>query len=219
MKTFCKVVVVIVAAGLVGCATRTPPTVDVSDSIYQSDAAEPSVNLPISAVSIENYIAKEKMVISINPLVDKQFIVERTPDPRVVVEEDLERYFLERLMISPDAPRNIQVQIDKVRIYVSTPAERDVVASIPIIGLLALLIPAEIVYEYVMQVKLTVEVKETSNIVATYQFDETFMLERKSGGIDDENAIYNELFAEYRQTLFTELDEKLIGKHFSKSPN
>ncbi len=218
MYKLARIVTLVAIIGLAGCA-HTPPTVDLSDSIFKDETADKSANLPISWLSIVNYAPEEKGLNPLNPLSDKQFIIKRTPDPRVIVEEDLERYFAERLTILPDATRSIRVQINKVRIHVVETPQENLPSAIPIFGLLYVLAKAgtEQIREYVIQVMLSVEVKESDKIIAQHHPDILVSLKRKLGNMETENATYKELFAHYRQKLFIELDKQLIGRYFSKS--
>lgn len=178
-------------------------------------------NLPISWLSVVNYAPEEKNLNAGNAFAYKQFVVMRNPDPRVIVEEDLERYFSERLVISPDAARIVRVQIDKVRIHFVEPPHEAVISGVPILGLFYVFATAgvERMRDYVMQVKLSITVKEKDEVVAMHHPDILVSLKRGLKDIETENAVYRELFSHYRQKLFTELDEQLIGKHFSKPVN
>ncbi len=188
---------------LAGCAT---PTIDVSESIYRPDTKiDKSANHPISALNIVNNAPEEKTKIRM--FRNQHVFIKREPDPRVTVEEDVNRYFEERLLIDQEAIRNLRVQIDKVRIY-----RIETVAQL-YGGLLALLTTS---YEYVMQIKLSIDVKEADQIVSTYYFDDSISM-RARVSRKAEDLIYKKLFAQYRKNLFNELDKKIISKYFAKT--
>ncbi len=207
MVSKCALFAVVSPLVLVGCGGTIPiQKIDVSESIYRPDVTiDKSANHPISALQIVNNAPKEKSKIQI--FKDHYNVIERDPDPRVTVEEDIKRYLEERLPIDPGATRNLRVQIDKVRIHwIHTLAQQYA-------GLFALAGS----FEYVMQVKLSIDVKEDEKIITTYHFDDSISINHKGYSIKKENLIYKKLFAEYRKRLFMELDEQLIGKYFAKA--
>lgn len=191
-----------------GCVYPPPISVDLSEMFYDTVTIDEPTDNEISKLIIKNTARVSKKIhIPINPLQSINHPIHLHPPTPRTVENDIRRYFEQRLDYSSDSKRIIIVQLKKADAYFVE--DRGVEALVPIFGILI----ASGKRNFVMDLNLTVRVEEHGKQVAAYVHDELIII---PGKIQNNYIVtfYKQLIAAYRNKLFRELDEHIFNQYF-----
>lgn len=196
-------IALLAAAGLAGCASG-PLKVDLSDSVYQG--SPPSDQKPqVSAVVVVNRAPPGKPVNSVS-LGDAQFPLSVAEPASETVENDIRRYFSERLAEDPQATRALRVTIQRAdAFWVLTTADR-----IPIVNIFTIAAPSDIG----LNLRVRLEVEESGKVMASYDYDEVIPSRGTLTSDEQVANVYRTLISAYRQAFFGRLDQEFTGRYF-----
>ncbi len=211
MKYVAKTVAIIAIIGLVGCSTIS---VDLSDTIYFSETTNKAANKTIAQVRIKNRVELGEVPTSLGGLsllnTGSAFIlVNRQPPLHTTVEEDIRRYFEQRLPIDfENSEHVIVVEIERAAAY----REWKFIERLPLVGILSIDRDREIR----MNFKVSISLQEVGKKLCFIRTMPPISIQGKATTQEKLTDSYKQLVAAYRKKIFAELDEQFIGKYLAK---
>jgi hypothetical protein len=197
---YSKLVYLIVAVALVGCAAQ-PLKVDVQSSIGSQTKLA-----PIARVSAIQFVNKATDPVLVNQLLDDSYIPIKTDPPtKLTVEDDVRRMLEKVLAIDPNASTVLNIKIQQAEAFwVYGIADR-----IPFVGIAT----AGAEREFLMNVKFSIEIENSGKVKSTYFLDERYSMQGSAALPSDVKLSYERLITKYRRELEHSLQSDFVARY------